>query len=174
MPREAGDVHLVDHGRRKGPPQRRVALPIVSRSGSTTTLFMAIASFSPVLARALAGIRVGHDDGAPIGIEQNLARIEAQTLPGIERTEGAICVDLSGTDSGHENVPVMVGAVRARIELDHPRRLRRSGIIEQQQLHPSRLPREHAGSAGPGRGRSYAWTQVHGVPPCSRCTGRSM
>ena len=29
MPREAGDVHLVDHGRGKGPAQRRVALPIV-------------------------------------------------------------------------------------------------------------------------------------------------
>ena len=29
MPREAGDVHLVDHGRREGPAQRRVTLPIV-------------------------------------------------------------------------------------------------------------------------------------------------
>ena len=38
----------------------------------------------------------------------------------------------------------MVGAVRARIELDHPRRLRRVGIIEQQELDPGRLPREHA------------------------------
>ncbi len=30
MTREAGDVHLVDDGRRETPTQRRVALPIVS------------------------------------------------------------------------------------------------------------------------------------------------
>ena len=97
---------------------------------------MAIASLLPVLARALAGIRLGHDDGAPVGVEQHLARIETQAALGIERTEGAIRVELSGTDAGHENVPVMVGAVRARIEVDHPCRLRRRGIIEQQQLDP--------------------------------------
>jgi hypothetical protein len=38
----------------------------------------------------------------------------------------------------------MVGAVRARIELDHARRMRGGGIIEQQEVHPARLPRIHA------------------------------
>jgi hypothetical protein len=38
----------------------------------------------------------------------------------------------------------MVGAVPARIEIDHPRRLRHSGTIKQQKLQPTRLLREHA------------------------------
>jgi hypothetical protein len=38
----------------------------------------------------------------------------------------------------------MVAALRARIKFDYARWLRRSGIIEQQQLHPARPPREHA------------------------------
>ena len=33
--------------------------------------------------------------------------------------------------------------MRARIELDHARRARGGGIIEQQEVHPARLPREH-------------------------------
>jgi hypothetical protein len=37
----------------------------------------------------------------------------------------------------------MVGAMRARIELDHARRVRVGGIIEQQEVHPARLPGEH-------------------------------
>ncbi len=37
----------------------------------------------------------------------------------------------------------MIGAMRARIEFDHPRRVRCGGIIEQQEIHPARLPREH-------------------------------
>jgi hypothetical protein len=37
----------------------------------------------------------------------------------------------------------MVAALRARIKFDYARWLRRSGIIEQQQLHPARPPREH-------------------------------
>jgi hypothetical protein len=37
----------------------------------------------------------------------------------------------------------MVAAVRARIEFDDARWLRRSDIIEQQQLHPARFPRKH-------------------------------
>ena len=59
------------------------------------------------------------------------------------RPENSICVDLSGTDAGHESVPIMIGAVRARIELDHARWLRRSDVIEQQQLKPTGLPRKH-------------------------------
>ena len=34
--------------------------------------------------------------------------------------------------------------MRARIELDHARRVRGGGIIEQQEVQPARLPREHA------------------------------
>src|SRR5207245_2577305 len=60
MPREAGDVHLVNYSRDEGPAQRRVTLPIVN------------------------------------------------------------------------------------VGVDHERRMRGGGIIEQQEVHPARLPRIHA------------------------------
>jgi hypothetical protein len=34
----------------------------------------------------------------------------------------------------------MVGAMRMRIELDYPRRVHCVSIIEQQEIHPARLP----------------------------------
>ena len=46
MSREPADVHLVDHGLRKRPLQRNVALPVIA-SGSATTLFIAVAQLSP-------------------------------------------------------------------------------------------------------------------------------
>src|SRR3954447_23149657 len=91
--------------------------PVVS-AGIGHDAFHRVRVALPVLARPLAGIRLRDDNSAPVGIEQDLARIETQTLTGIERTERAIGVDLSGADPGHENVPVMVGAVPARVELD--------------------------------------------------------
>ena len=44
-----------------------------------------------------------------------------------EGAVGAIRINLSGTNARHKDVPVMIGAVRARIELDYPRRMRRGG-----------------------------------------------
>ena len=82
MAREAGDVHLVDDGLTQSSDAAARRPPSRKRRGSTTTLFMAIASLSPVLAGALAGVCLGHDDGAPVGIEQHLARIETQTCAG--------------------------------------------------------------------------------------------
>ena len=92
----------------------------------------------------MARVSVGHDHGATVGIEERLSRIEAQAALGIETAVRAIRINLSGADPGHRNVPIMVGAVRARIELDHARRMRGGGIIEQQEVHPARLPRIHA------------------------------
>ena len=143
MPREAGDVHLVDHGRGEGPAQRRVTLPVVD-IGVDHHALHGDRIVLPVSARRVARISVGHDDGASVGIEERFGRIETQTALGIERAVGAICINLPGTDAGHKDVPVMVGAMRARIELDHARRVRGGGIIEQQEVHPARLPREHA------------------------------
>ena len=40
MPREAADVHLVDHGFGERPVQRGVPFPVVA-PGSATTLFIA-------------------------------------------------------------------------------------------------------------------------------------
>src|SRR6516225_7230628 len=143
MPREAGDVHLIDYGRGKGPPQRSVTLPVVAFGVDHHALY-GDRIVLPKSARRLPRVPIGHDSGASVRIEEHLRRIETKTACGIERAGGAIRINLSGTDSGHENVPVMIGAVRARIELDHAGRVRGGGIVEQQEVHPARLPRKHA------------------------------
>lgn len=48
----------------------------------------------------------------------------------------------------------MICTMRARIEPDNARRLRRSGIIEQQELDLARLPRKDAEIDARGKGSS--------------------
>src|SRR6202030_1264908 len=96
-----------------------------------------------ILARRVARISVGHDDGATVRIEDRFGRFEAQTALAIERAVGAICINLPGADAGHKDVPVMVGAMCARIEFDHAHRVRGGGIIEQQEVHLARLPGDY-------------------------------
>jgi hypothetical protein len=122
MPRETGNVHLVDHGRGEGPPQWSVTFPIVDIGVDHRTLH-GDRIVLPISARHLARVPIGHDNGAPIGIEEHLGGIKTQTMLRIEWAVGAIRINLPGTDPGHESMPVMVGAVRARIELDHARRV---------------------------------------------------
>src|SRR5271166_6315031 len=143
MLRETRNMHLVDHGLGEGPAQRCVALPIVDIGIDHHALYGVRVGFA-VSARGVARVSIGHDDGASIGIKEDLGGIETQTALGIERTVGAIRINLSWTDSGHKDVPVMVGAMRVSIEADYPRRFRRGSVIEQQQLHSARLSREHA------------------------------
>ena len=57
-----------------------------------------------------------------------------------KRPVRVIRVNLSRTNSRHEGVPIMVGAMRVRIELDHPPRVCYVSVIEQQEIHPARLP----------------------------------
>src|SRR5208283_4897109 len=95
-----------------------------------------------VSASRVARVSVGDDHGAPVGIEEHLGRIETQTALGIEGAVSAIRVNLPGTDAGYKGV--MVGAVHARIELDHVRWVRGGGVIGQQDVHSARLPRVYA------------------------------
>jgi hypothetical protein len=118
MSRKAGHVHFVDNRRCKAATKRRVALPIVSGEVDHHAFHRNRVAL-PVFARALPTVQLGQDDGPPIGIEQNFAWIETQAAPGIERTESAIRIDLADPDSRHETVPVMIGAMRARIEVNH-------------------------------------------------------
>ena len=122
MPREAGDVHLVDHGGGEGPAQRSVAFPVVG---------IGIDDHAPhgdgrVVARAarrFAIVTVRHRDGASVGIEQELLGIEAKPARRIEGADRAVRVDLAGTETRHEGVPVVVGPVDGGVEPDHLGRL---------------------------------------------------
>src|SRR5271165_1743709 len=47
-------------------------------------------------------------------------------------------------DAGHKGVPIMVGAVRTRVEVDNARRVRGVRSVEQQQLGRRTVFGEHA------------------------------
>ena len=94
MPREAGHVHLVDHRGGEGPAERRVALPVVgvgihdhASHGDLRVVARA--------ARREAVVPVRHDDGAPVGIEEDLRGIEAKPTRRVEGADRAVRVDLS-------------------------------------------------------------------------------
>ena len=97
MPGEPADMHLVDDRLGEGAAERRVALPVVA-SGSTTTLFSAVAALSP-------GCRAASRCGPPgarrisVRVEQDLVRVEAQPARGIEGPGDAIGIDLAGGDA---------------------------------------------------------------------------
>ena len=84
MPREARDVHLVDHRGGERPAERRVALPVVE---------VGIHHHAPhgdrrVVARTArrrAVVPVRDDDGAPVGVEEDLRGIEAEPVRRVER-----------------------------------------------------------------------------------------
>src|SRR6516162_452348 len=55
-----------------------------------------------------------------------------------------LCFDPDKLLTGHESVPIMIGAVPPRIEVDHTCWIGAGAVIEQQRFHPTGLPREHA------------------------------
>ena len=162
MPREPGDVHLVDHGRGEGLAQLGVALPVV-RVGIHDHAPHGEPRVVAGPARRDAGVPVGHDDGASIRIEEGLCGIEAKPPRRIEGADRAVRVRLSRAKAGYERVPVVVRPVSPRIEANHAGRLGVAGAVEQQQLQPAGLTGEdgkiHAalhgrgpeGEAAPGR-----------------------
>jgi hypothetical protein len=95
-----------------------------------------LGSFRNSVARCDAEQPPAGTTAAPVGVEQRLARIETKAMFGSEGTKRAIRVELFRSDSGHENMPVVVGTVGARIELDYACRVGGGGIIEQQEVHP--------------------------------------
>ena len=139
--RETADVHLVNDGARRGQPQRDVALPVVGGriDDDAPHRSRGVVTGSP---RALAAVVPGNNHAPAVGVEQDLGRVEPQTVCGGRRPLDPVAVDLSRPHTGDEYVPVVVGAIRRRIEPDHAER---GGVIfalEQQQLDARGGPRE--------------------------------
>ena len=143
MPRETSDMHLVDDRAGNGVPQWNIALPVVA-AGVDHYAFHRNRIVHPVLACHLARISIRHGDSAPVWVEQNLARIETEAVLGCERPSNAITVELAGTNSGEENVPIVVGTMLACLEVDRACWAQLLGIIEQQEFHSARVSRKHA------------------------------
>jgi len=131
VPGETADMHLVDDGLRKRPTERRIALPVIGarvddhvpeRRGRVVA---GVSSCLPASA--------GRPSYAfPVRVEQHLVRVKTKAPDGIERSGDAIGIDLACGDARDECVPVVVGAIAPRVEIDDPRRLRGVHVVEQQ------------------------------------------
>ena len=104
--------------------QRAIALPVVIRRIDDNALHR-YRCVVCVPAGAIAVIALWDDDASAVRIEQDLVAIEPVSVLGVVRTVGAVGVDLSGLDAGHEDVPVVVRPVGVRIEADRARRVPR-------------------------------------------------
>ena len=133
----------------KGSAERLVALPVI-RSDVRDNALQCCRDIVPRMPRSLPAARRRPGDAFPIRIEQYLARVKTQPSLRVERSGDAIGVELSRDDAGHKDVPIMVGAVRPRIEVDDPRGLWGVDAIEQQQLSRRVVFGENAEIGAPG------------------------
>jgi hypothetical protein len=134
---EAAHVQFVDDGLREGPVQRPVALPVVAAVvGHHHRAQRLCQVAAPRLARRFARVGGRLRDGAGVGVEQQLAGVEAQAMGqvlGAVRPVELPAVALTGLDAGKQHMPIVPGAVLPWVQLDARRRLRRVGAVEQQQ-----------------------------------------
>src|SRR6185369_12135718 len=82
----------------------------------------------------------GNHDGAAVWIEQELIWIKAQTTLWFDRSVNPIAVDLARRHVGHEDVPIVVGAVGGGIDRNDPRGASIIFPIKEQQLDPGSVP----------------------------------
>ena len=143
MAGEPTDVHFVDHGLRKRPVQRNIALPVIAARIGDHALHRGRA----VVARERsidAAVAVWHDHSLPVRIQQNFARVESQSPLRFERPTSAIAVELPRLNIGHEDMPVVVCPVAPRVERNHHAGPCIVGAIEEQQLDARAAFRKHA------------------------------
>src|SRR5215472_10005359 len=173
MPREAADMHLVDNRLGEWPAKRCVALPVVAGRVDDHALKRRRSIISTAPRRVAAATRRASDT-LPIRVEQHLFWVEPEPALGIEGSGDTIGIDLTRGYAAHKNMPIMVGTVSPRVEIDHSRRLRDIHVVEQQQLCSRTVFGEHAeiGAAGnkcrPERkalARSVSREGGHGLGP---------
>ena len=111
MPGEAADVHLVDDRLGEWPAERRVAFPVVPVGIGHDAFHGGSGVRARTRSRRARSYASGHRDGEAVGIEKHLLRIEAQAAFGRERSVSAIGVHLTRRETGHEGVPVVIGAM---------------------------------------------------------------
>jgi hypothetical protein len=173
MAGEAAHVQFVDNGLRRGVLQWRIAPPVVRGDIEHDALHRRLRVVARV-ARLVTTVRLWHDYATTVGVEENLAGIEAHPARGIERTLHPIAVQLAGSYVRHAHVPVVVRAVGRWIEGNDARCARVIHPIEQQQLDSGRVLRKDtevdAAIRRPGSQRrtaAFVETAAHDLPSSS-------
>jgi hypothetical protein len=88
-------------------------------------------------------ISIGNCDCSAVRIEEYLCSIKSQTVGRIERTVHTITIKLARSDARNKEMPIVVGAVAAGMEADHPRGLGIVSTVKEQHLDGLCLTREN-------------------------------
>src|SRR5579864_7709399 len=160
MASETGDVHFVNDRLGKGAVERRVPFPVVaSRLGDD-----ALEGVGGIVAgRSSSGAAVvAVGDTLSVGIEQDLLAVVTVSITKIERTVHAKSIELSWSEIGNENVPIVRGPIAVGIQDDDSRGMRVHGAVEQKEFYGESTFRENAeidaAVEGSGaQGKTLAW-----------------
>ena len=118
MSRESADVHFVQDRFGKWSTRGRVALPIIDAGIDHYALQCRRGVVSLALGRITAARRRSRDAFA-VWVQQHFVTVETHALVGIMRSIGAERVDLSWPDPGDKSMPVVIGPLNVRVQLDY-------------------------------------------------------
>src|SRR5208282_3377042 len=122
--------------------ERGVSLPVIPGWIRNYALHSRCGVFTGQHSSA-AIISIGNRDCPAVRIEEYLCSIKSQTVGRIERTVHTITVKLARAHARNKEMPIVISAVAAGIEADHPRGLRIVSTDKEQQLDGFRLTREN-------------------------------
>src|SRR6266850_4424334 len=143
MTREAANVHFIDDGSGGRMAEGRVTFPIVSGGIHDNTLHCRGAVVAGSVRRP-AVVIFWDDDTAAIRVKKDFGWIETHAVCGSERPLNSIGVELTGLNRIDERVPVVIGAVGGRVEMNDAGGVWVVFSIKEEQVHAYGIPREQA------------------------------
>ena len=143
MPGKPADMHLVDDRVSERPSQGRIVLPVVGGRINDHAL-QRRSGIVPWTMCGLPAAPGGPGNAFPIRVEQHLIGVETRSLRQVEGAVDTIGVDLARGDSGHQDMPIIVGPVDLWVEVDDAGWAWRVRVVEQQQLRPRAMLGERA------------------------------
>src|SRR5215472_6097407 len=123
MTSKAPNMHFVNDRPRNRSVERRITFPIVRVRINHYVLHRAGGVVFPPSNCRVAVVRCRYGYASAVRIEENLRRVEAQSVVRIARTFDTIAVDLAWLHIRHKDMPVMERAVGERVETDYTRRM---------------------------------------------------
>src|SRR5215813_5365644 len=120
MSRETANMHLVDDGLRRGPIERRVALPVVSARINHNALHR-LSSIVVLPARGISTVVGWKYHAKSIRVEEDFGWIEARSRLWVETAPHSVTINLARLEARHEHVPIVISKVCGRVDSNHTR-----------------------------------------------------
>ena len=115
MAREPADMHLIDDRSRAWMREWRIALPVIVCRIDDDALHGCRRVVSSILG-GFAAVVLGNRNRLSVRIKEHFTWVKTLALPWIEGAVGPKAVELPWHDAGHKNVPVVIAAIRGRID----------------------------------------------------------